>query len=193
MPKDEKNEIIVAVLGNSITAGFGLHAADAFPSLLQKMFQLEGKNVHLIIDGISGSTTNSGLTRLQRLIAKRIDIVLIELGANDGLRGYPIQTIYHNLKSMIELALAHSVKVVLAGMLLPPFYASHYRNAFSHIYRDLAEKYSLALIPFILEGVAGHLHLNLRDGVHPNAEGQKIIAKLAKDYLEPVLKEFSSS
>jgi acyl-CoA thioesterase-1 len=160
--------------GDSITAGFGLEPGEAFPDLLQK----DLPQYHVVNMGVSGDTTQDGLSRVAMAVAGKPAIVLLELGGNDGLRGIPIAITQSNLAQMIESFQAAGARVVLAGMTLPPNYGPQYIAQFEKVYRDLAAKYKVKLIPFLLEGVGGHDDLMQRDRLHPNAAGARIVEKL---------------
>lgn len=175
----------ILFLGDSLTEGYGINKEDAYPRLVQKLIKIElNKEVNIINGGVSGSTTNDGLARLQWYLRKNPDIVFIALGANDGLRGLDLSQSQSNLEKIINLALEKSAKVLLAGMLIPPNYGPEYTTAFKKIYTNLKEKYSLRLMPFLLQDVAGVQELNQSDGIHPNEEGHKIMAKNIYQFLK---------
>ncbi|GMU65662.1 MAG: hypothetical protein AMXMBFR36_19360 [Acidobacteriota bacterium] len=178
---------LVVFLGDSLTAGFGLGEEQAFPALVGEELARRGTPVRVINGGISGDTTAGGLERLDWLLAQGPDVVLVELGANDGLRGQPLETIEANLRAILERSRATGAQVVLAGMKIPPNYGREYASGFEKIFPRLAREQDVALIPFLLDGVAARPELNLPDGIHPNAEGQKIVARSVADALEPVL------
>jgi acyl-CoA thioesterase-1 len=160
--------------GDSITAGFGLEPGESFPDLLQK----DLPQYHVINMGISGDTTQDGLSRVAMAVGAKPAIVLLELGGNDGLRGIPISITQSNLAQMIESFQSAGARVVLAGMSLPPNYGAPYIAQFEKVYRDLAAKYKVKLIPFLLEGVGGHDDLMQRDRLHPNAAGARKVEQL---------------
>jgi acyl-CoA thioesterase-1 len=165
------------MLGDSLTEGYGVAREEAYPAVLEKLIHDAGKNWVVVNAGISGSTTASGVSRLKWQLKTKPDLMILALGANDGLRGLKIEETKKNLAQTIELAQKEKVPVVLAGMLLPPNYGEKYRSDFAKMYVDLAAKYHLRKIPFLLEGVAGKRELNQADGIHPNPEGHKIVAK----------------
>ena len=173
--------------GDSITAGFGLDAGRAYPELLQK--DLDGRKLkyRVVNMGVSGDTTQDGLGRVQLAITEKPAIVLLELGGNDGLRGIPIDITRNNLAQMIEAFQGAGAKVVLAGMTLPPNYGQQYIEQFEKVYKDLAEKYKVKLIPFLLEGVGGHTEFMQRDGLHPNAAGAQKVEVVVMKSLEGLL------
>ncbi len=177
----------IVVFGDSISAGFGLDAGQSFPDLLQQDFDRRGIKYRVVNLGVSGDTTQDGLARISIALAEKPTIVLLELGGNDGLRGVPINITQQNLAQMIEAFQKAGARVVLAGMTLPPNYGPAYINKFEAAYRDLAAKYKLTLIPFLLEGVGGNDRFMQRDGLHPNAEGARKIEALVMKTLEPLL------
>ena len=179
----------VVFLGDSLTAGFGLAAEQAYPALVARRLAERGLAVRAINAGVSGDTTAGGLSRLDWLLSQRPAILFVCLGANDGLRGLPLDATESNLRAIVERSKSAGVRVVLAGMQIPPNYGPAYASAFRAIYTGLAEEYELDFVPFLLEGVAADPALNLPDGIHPNARGQEIVAETVARALEPVLKE----
>lgn len=177
----------ILFLGDSLTAGYGLEEGESFPSLLAERFSAEGKNVAVINAGISGSTSASALGRLQWYIRSQPDLMVLSLGANDGLRGLAVEEMKANLVKTIEFAQANGVKVVLTGMLIPPNYGPEYTEAFAEVFPALAEQYQLPFLPFLLEGVAAIPELNQGDGIHPNIEGTRIVAETLYQFLLPLL------
>lgn len=165
------------MLGDSLTEGYGVAREEAYPAVLETLIQKAGKHWLVVNAGISGSTTASGVSRLKWQFKNKPDLMVLALGANDGLRGLKIADTEKNLAATIELAQKEKVPVVLAGMLLPPNYGEKYRQDFAKMYVNLAAKYHLRKIPFLLEGVAGKQELNQIDGIHPNAAGHKIVAE----------------
>lgn len=180
--KDSKRLLI---LGDSITEGYGVSKSDAFPSQLQKLIEKEKKDVTVVSAGISGSTSASALKRLQWQMKSKPDILILALGANDGLRGIDPKVTKKNLDEAIKLAKSEDVEIYLAGMKLPLNYGATYRTAFEKVFTDLVKENKIKSIPFLLEGVGGQEKLNLADGIHPNEQGHKIIA----DYVLSVIKE----
>jgi acyl-CoA thioesterase-1 len=177
----------IVCFGDSITAGFGLDAGQSFPELLQKDLDQRGLKYRVVNMGISGDTTQDGLGRVMLAISEHPVIVLLELGANDGLRGIPVATTQANLAQMIEAFQGAAARVVLAGMTLPPNYGQQYISQFEQVYRDLAAKYKIKLIPFLLEGVGGHSEFMQRDGLHPNAAGARKVEALVMGTLAGML------
>ena len=178
----------VLFLGDSLTEGYGINPDFAFPALIEKKIKDEGnKNAIVINGGVSGSTTASGLKRLQWYSKRKPTHMVLALGANDGLRGLKVEQSEKNLKNIIEAAQKQGMKVILAGMQMPTNYGADYRKKFEAIYPKLSKEYKIALIPFLLENVGGVSKLNLPDGIHPNPEGHKIVAetvwKVLKDEL----------
>lgn len=179
--------IKVLFLGDSLSAGYGVELEEAYPHLIQKHYQSH-INVEVINASISGSTSASAYARLRWGLRNKPDILVLELGANDGLRGLSLPAMEKNLSKTIQLALQHDLTVLLVGMEIPPNYGEDYTLAFSQVFKELATRYNIPLVPFLLEGVAGHPHLNLNDGIHPNAKGHKIMAQTVIKALEPLLK-----
>jgi acyl-CoA thioesterase-1 len=183
--KDPRPAIVC--FGDSITAGFGLDAGQSFPELLQKDMDARGLKYRAVNMGVSGDTTQDGLGRVMLATSEHPVIVLLELGANDGLRGIPVSTTESNLAQMIEAFQNAGVRVVLAGMTLPPNYGQQYIGQFEKVYRDLAAKYKVKLIPFLLEGVGGHQEFMQRDGLHPNAAGARKVEAVVMGTLAGML------
>ncbi|MEO7165691.1 MAG: arylesterase [Chthoniobacterales bacterium] len=185
----------VLVLGDSLSAGYGLKRADAYPALLSEKAAANGQRLHIINAGISGDTTAGGLRRLGPLLAQRVDVLIIELGINDAFRGLPVAQIETNLQKIIDQARGRhpEVRVVLAGMALPRSAADDYFSAFGAMYAELAQRNQAELVPFLLEGVAGNPALNQRDLIHPNADGQKILATNVWPVLESALRKTKRS
>lgn len=168
----------IVFLGDSLTEGYGVTKEEAFPSLVEEMIKKDlKKDVTVINAGVSGSTTSDGLSRLKWYMKKKPSLVFVALGANDGLRGLDLNKSQKNLEEIIEYAQNSNAKVLLAGMLIPPNYGPEYSERFRQMYQELKDKYDLKTMPFLLKGVAGEKELNLADGIHPNAEGHKIIAE----------------
>ena len=165
--------------GDSLTAGYGLSTEEAFPALIEKELNKTGKKAKVINAGLSGETSAGGLNRLDWVLRQPLDVFVLELGANDGLRGLPIEQTRNNLQAIIDKVKAKypKAKIVLVGMMVPPNMGKTYSDAFRNIYPDLAKKNGATLIPFLLDGVAGNEKLNQADGIHPNVEGHKIVAR----------------
>jgi acyl-CoA thioesterase-1 len=191
---DKQEEVIsvqknILFFGNSLTAGMGLEVEEAFPALIQKKLDTLSAGYNVINAGLSGETTASGKNRLSWVLKQKVDIFILELGANDGLRGIPLNETRNNLQEMIDMVRSHNpdVKILLAGMQIPPNMGQDYTNEFKMIFPDLAEKNNVDLIPFLLRDVAGIPDLNQQDGIHPTAEGQYIVAENVWEVLKTVL------
>jgi len=174
----------ILFLGDSITAGLGVQPEEAYPALVIAALKQRGFTaVEGINAGISGSTSASALARLKWYLRVKPDLMVLALGGNDGLRGLSVQSLHDNLAETIRLALANGVKVILAGMEMPPNYGLEYTQAFRRVYRELARAYPITFMPFLLESVGGHPELNLPDGIHPTADGHRIIAEKLLPYI----------
>ena len=169
----------ILFFGNSLTAAYGLDPSQGYTTIIQQRLDSLDLNYKVINAGLSGETTAGGNQRLDWVIRQKVDIFVLELGANDGLRGVDPQTTYQNLQSMITKVKDKypDVKIILAGMLAPPNMGEKFTTQFKNIFPKLAQENDAALIPFFLEGVAGRRELNIQDGIHPNEEGQKIVAE----------------
>ncbi len=167
----------MVVIGDSLTEGYGVSKETAFPAVLEKKLLENKKNWSVINSGISGSTSASGLSRLKWQLKSKPDLILIALGANDGLRGFKPEVTEKNLSEILELAKAEKIKAILCGMMMPPNYGAKYQKEFSEVYPRLAKKYNVPLIEFFLRGVAGQPEYNLEDGIHPNEKGHQKIAE----------------
>ena len=180
----------IVFLGDSLTEGYGLEKTEAFPFLFQQALKAKGyKDIKVINAGISGSTSASAPSRLKWYLRIKPTILVLALGANDGLRGVNPQAMKKNLATTIQLALDRNIQVVLAGMKIPRNYGSQYTREFESVYPELAEEFKIPLIPFLLDGVATHPEMNLPDGIHPNSKGHQIIAKRILEKLLPLLPE----
>ncbi|MEJ8756185.1 arylesterase [Pontibacter sp. H259] len=170
----------ILFFGDSLTAGYGLPQAQAYPALIQQQLLQEGYTDYTVINaGLSGDTTASGVHRLDKWLHQEVSIFVLALGANDGLRGIATRETSINLQQILDKAKRTwpDVKIILSGMEIPDIVPGRYAAEFRVLFRELAIKNNVAFVPFLLEGVAGMRHLNLPDGVHPNAEGQKLLAK----------------
>lgn len=183
---DDDRPRIVA-FGDSLTAGLGVPAEDAYPAQLQHRLDEQGIRYRVINAGVSGETTAGGLRRVEWVLKSRPHVVLLELGANDGLRGLNLEQTKANLERIIQRCQEASVTVILAGMKLPPNYGADYTKGFEAIYPALAKQHGLTLIPFFLDGVAGSSTLNQADGIHPTREGYRIIADKVLEQIKPLL------
>ena len=181
----------ILVFGDSLSDGFMLQRSEAYPALLAKKLHAAGLNFQVTNASASGGTTAGGLERLPPHLKHRIDILVLELGINDAFRGLPVDQIENNLQQIIDKVKARNptVRVVIAGMQLPTYAADHYVSAFGKMFGELAAKNGAALVPYLLEGVAGDPSLNQGDGIHPNAAGQKILAENVWRVLEPIARE----
>ena len=192
--KEEKkitDEQVILFFGNSLTAAYGLETEQGFPNLIQKRIDSLGLNYKVINSGLSGETTSGGLNRLDWVLNQDVDIFVLELGANDGLRGIPLGKTKENLQKIIDAVLEknENTTIILAGMQIPPNMGLDYTAEFKDMYPDLAKTNNIPLVPFLLDGVAGEPELNLEDGIHPTAEGQKIVAENVWDILGPLVLE----
>jgi acyl-CoA thioesterase-1 len=179
---------IVAV-GDSLTAGFGLERDDSYPALLEQMLEERGYNYEVVNAGVSGDTSAGGLRRLDRALQGDVDVVIIALGGNDGLRGLPVAELEKNINAMIDKAEAKGAKVLLAGMEAPPYLGPEYTAAFREVYRKVGEQRDVETVPFLLDGVAGRRELNQEDGIHPNREGTRKVAETVLSRIEPLLEK----
>lgn len=187
-PKEEARKNIL-FFGNSLTAAYRLDPSEGFTTIIQQRIDSLELNYKVINAGLSGETTAGGNERIDWVIRQKVDVFVLELGANDGLRGINPEETHKNLQSMIDKVKAKypDVKIVLAGMLAPPNMGDKFTNQFKNIYPTLAKTNEIELIPFLLNGVAGQPELNLADGIHPNVEGQKIVAENVWAVLKGVL------
>jgi acyl-CoA thioesterase I len=182
---------VILFYGDSLTAGYGLSPEEAFPALVEKKLNKTDRVARVVNAGLSGETSAGGLTRLDWVIRQHVDIFVLELGANDGLRGLPLEQTEKNLQQIINKVKAKfpDVKIVIAGMMVPPNMGPEYTTKFRKIFPELAKKNNATLIPFLLQDVAGNEKLNLGDGIHPNPEGHKIVAENVSKIIEPLLAE----
>ena len=176
----------IVVLGDSLTAGLGLAVRDAYPTLLQERLKTQGLNFEVVNAGVSGDTSASALSRLDWSLQGDVRVLIVALGGNDGLRGLPPEQLQQNLAQIIERAQARRIEVILAGMEAPPNYGRDYIVSFHKVYPALAKRYGVALVPFLLQGVAGTQTLNQADGIHPTAAGARIVADNVWAVLKPV-------
>lgn len=185
---------VILFYGNSITAGYGLDLSEAFPALIQNRLDSLGYDYRVINAGLSGETSASGLSRIEWVMRTPIDIFVLELGGNDGLRGISLNETRRNLESILMKVKAEypQVRIIVAGMQIPPNMGQEYTEEFRTIFPALAEKFDAALIPFLLDGVGGNPELNLPDGIHPTAEGHKILAGNVWEVLELMLEKEST-
>ncbi len=181
----------ILVLGDSLSQGFGLAPNEAYPRLLAKKLRAAGLNFQVTNASAAGGTTEGGLERLPPHLKRKIDIFIVELGINDAFRGVPVDQIQNNLQQIIDKVRARnpSVRILIAGMQLPNYAADDYVSAFGKMFADLAAKNGAALVPYLLQSVAGDSSRNLSDGIHPNAAGQKVLAETVWQVLEPIARE----
>ena len=180
---------VILAFGDSITAGYGVPRGSGYPERLQEKLDSLGYKYRVVGMGIAGDTTSGGRARMKVALAARPSIVILELGANDGLRGLPTTQMQANLEEMIKEFQQAGAKVVLAGMTLPKNYTAAYVKPFEDVFRDLAKKFNLPLIPFFLQGVVGNPKYTLEDLIHPNAEGYVLVTDMVIKTLQPLLKK----
>ena len=191
---DDTGHPKIVVLGDSLSAGLGLLEAQAYPALLQQKLSEDGYAWDVVNAGISGDTTAAGLQRIDWALSQGdVRILVLELGANDGLRGLPTTEMKKNLAAMIERAQEKRIAVLLAGMEAPPNFGPEYTVSFRQVYRDLAREYKVTLLPFLLDKVAGVPTLNQGDGIHPNIEGSRIVADTVWNALRPMVDAATAS
>ena len=180
---------LVVFLGDSLSAGYGLPAEQAFPALVERRLSERGLPVRIVNAGVSGDSTSGALDRLDWLLGQKPDVLVVELGSNDAFRGQPVERIESNLREIVVRAQRAGARVLILGMKVPTNYGPEYSNAFDAVYRRVAKDTRAALMPFLLDGVGGHPELNMDDGIHPNAQGHKIVAENLLPYLERVLRD----
>ena len=178
----------IIFLGDSLTAGYGLDLEQSVPSLIQKHLDVEGYKYEVVNAGVSGDTSAGGLRRLEWSLDGDVRILVIELGANDGLRGLPVAGMKQNLKTIIGKARDRGIEVLLTGMEAPPNYGPAYTSDFRRVFRDLAAEERVAFMSFYLDGVAGNPSLNIADGMHPNPAGARIVEANLWQALRPMLR-----
>ncbi len=185
------SELHLLFMGDSLSEGYGVSIENAYPSLIKEELANEslGFKVKVTNGSVSGSTSANAPSRLKWFIKSKPDILVLALGANDGLRGIDIDSSSDNLASTIAMAKKNNIRIVLTGMLIPPNYGEEYREKFASMYKKLKVKYDLDFIPFLLDGVAGEKKYNQADGIHPNVEGHKVLAKNVMKVLKPILIE----
>ncbi|HLR24407.1 MAG TPA: arylesterase [Fodinibius sp.] len=191
LPSRAQEKSRILFFGDSITAGYGIEEQKAYPALIQQKIDSLGWNYEVVNGGLSGETSAGGLRRIDWMLRQPIDLFVLELGANDGLRGIDPGVTKNNLQKIIDkVEKAYpEAAIVLAGMQVPPNLGPDYTDQFKKIYPSLAEKNRVTLIPFLLKGVAGNEELNQSDGIHPTAEGHQIVAQNVWKVLEPILKQ----
>lgn len=180
---------VIVCFGDSLTAGLGIESTASYPSDLQRLLDAAGYRYRVVNEGVSGDTTKDGLERIERVLGHKPQIVVLEFGGNDGLRGLPISTAQQNIAKMIERLQQNDIKVALAGISLPPQYGQDYIAHFDAMYPSLAKQYHLPLLPFLLQNVYGVDGDIQPDGVHPTAQGAKQVAANVKKLIQPMLKK----
>jgi len=185
---EARGEGVVVALGDSLTAGLGVTADEAFPARLQARLRAEGYDYRVVNAGVSGDTTAGGLRRVDWALRAHPDVVIVALGANDGLRAQSPQAIRANLEEIVARLQAARARVLLVGMRLPPNYGAEYTKEFEAVFPAVARRAKIALMPFLLDGVAADPRLNQADGIHPTAAGQQMIADRLWPYLRPLLR-----
>lgn len=185
----------VLFLGDSITAGYGVDPSQAYPAIIQNKIDAKGWRFRVINAGQSGDTSAGGLSRLEWLLKNRIDVLVLELGGNDGLRGLPVESTRANLQAIIDRTRRRypQVRIIIAGMKLPSSWGADYGRRFEAMFVELAKKNKAALVPFVLEGVGGVRNLNLADAIHPTPEGHKRVAANVWKALEPLMKSLNAA
>jgi acyl-CoA thioesterase I len=178
----------IVALGDSLTAGLGLEPAETYPALLQKRLDAAGLSYEVVNAGVSGDTAAGGLRRIDWALDGDVRVLIVALGGNDALRGLPVEQLKQNLTAIVERAAGRNIKVILAGMEAPPNYGAAYTAAFRQTYRDVASEHGAALIPFLLDGVAGLPEMNQGDGIHPTAAGAEKLAETVWSALRPIVK-----
>lgn len=181
----------VVFLGDSITAGYGLKKSEAYPAIIQKLAKADGHTIKIINAGLSGDTTSGGVRRIKVLAKQPIDLLVIALGGNDGLRGIPAKVSGKNLETIIDLVRKKQpdVKILLTGMQMPENMGKAYTESFREVFGEIATRKKVTTLPFLLEGVAADKNLNLPDGIHPNVKGQAIVAAHVYKAMLPLLKK----
>ena len=189
--ENSKENGVILFFGNSLTAGMGLDPEDAFPAIIQEKIDSLGLEYQVVNAGLSGETTAAGKNRVSWVLNQDVAIFVLELGANDGLRGVPLEETRKNLQAIIDTVRAKNpeTKIILTGMQIPPNMGKDYASGFRDIFPELAENNDIYLVPFLLKDVGGNPKLNQADGIHPTAEGQKILATNVWEVLEPIVKD----
>src|SRR5262245_25108198 len=182
-------EPVIVALGDSLTAGFGVLPDEAYPALLEQRLRRAGYAYRVVNAGLSGDTTAGGLRRVDWVLRARPAIVVVALGANDGLRHQSVAAMRDNLGEIVRRLRAAGVTVLLAGMRVPPNYGPDYARAFAAVFPEVARTTGVTLAPFLLDGVAGDARLNQPDGIHPTTEGQRVIADTLWPHLKPLLRK----
>lgn len=171
------DKFTIAILGDSLTEGYGVARDSAYPALLEKQLKTKNPEIRIVNAGVSGSTSAGGVSRLDWVLKSKPNLLIVALGANDGLRGLSHLEMKNNLVKIVRTAKDKHVKVVLLGMKMPPNYGPGFTKEFEKVFRDVAEAENVPLFPFMLDGIAGKPDLNLSDGIHPNEKGHQILAE----------------
>jgi acyl-CoA thioesterase-1 len=182
-------EGVIVAIGDSLTAGFGVARDEAYPARLEARLRRDGYRYRVVNAGVSGDTTAGGLRRVDWALRARPEIAIVALGANDGLRGQNVAVMRANLAAILDRLRAGGVRLLLAGMQVPPNYGEAYARDFAAVFRDLGQRPGVTSMPFLLEDVAANARLNQGDGIHPTAEGHRVIAERMYVYLEPLLRK----
>ena len=182
----------IVFLGDSLTAGLGVDADEAFPSVVERALEREGLRVRVVNGGVSGDTTAGGLRRLDWLLRQKPDVVVVGLGGNDGLRGLDLAASEQNLRAIVQKSRDAGADVLLLGMLIPPNYGPDYAGNFREIYPRIAREMDVPLVPFVLQGVGGEPKLNQPDGIHPTSEGHRLIAENVLAHLRSLARQRAS-
>jgi acyl-CoA thioesterase I len=193
VPVEEASGPLVVFLGDSLTAGLGVAEEQAFPALVRERLVEEGVPVRVVNAGVSGDTSAGGVRRLEWVLRQKPDVVVVGLGANDGLRGVSLASTEANLEDIVRRGKEGGARVVLLGMKIPPNYGPEYGAGFEAIYPRVARKLEVPLVPFLLEGVGGEADLNLGDGIHPNAEGHRRVAENVLPLVREALAETAAA
>lgn len=188
-PAPPASRPVILAFGDSVTAGNGVPKGSGYPELLQRKLDGLGYKYRVVSMGVSGDTSSAGLARMRYALDSKPSIVILELGANDGLRGLPTTRMQANLEEMVRQFQAAKGRVILAGMTLPRNYTANYVKAFENVFKDVSKKYKLPLIPFLLEGVAGDPKYTLEDLIHPNATGYVLVTDTVMKTLQPLLRK----
>lgn len=183
----------IVALGDSLTAGYGLFETQSYPAILQERLDAEGYEFEVVNAGVSGDTSAGGLRRLDWALEGDVRVLILALGANDGLRGLAVSELKENLTAIIRRARERNVVVILAGMEAPPNYGPEYATAFREAYREVAQRERVLFVPFLLDKVAGESGLNQGDGIHPNAEGTRLVAETIWTMLRPLLDQMTAA
>jgi acyl-CoA thioesterase-1 len=185
----QEAEAVIVALGDSLTAGYGVAAHEAYPALLEAILRREGYRYRVVNAGVSGDTTAGGLRRVDWVLRAQPEVAIVALGANDGLRSLSIAAMRENLERIVRRLREEGVRILLAGMRMPPNLGADYAREFAAVFPDVARRTGATLMPFLLDGVAAQPALNLADGIHPNAAGQQVMANRLWPYLKPLLRK----